>query len=150
MTDTEQDVPRTATVFGLRVDPTGTHLSSSIRLEELRNLLASVPASNSTVADYREAVVEQNILGKPSTKSRQIAFDRLRELYGLDPNLLIFRSLRDLWEEDEADQPELALLCSTARDPILRAITPFLVQLPEGYPGNGKEHLRRSREKVRR
>ena len=132
MTEVEQHVPRTATVFGLRVDPTGTHLSSSIRLEELRNLLASVPASNTTVEDYREAIVEQNVLGKPSTESRRIAFTRLRELYGLDSNLLIFRALRDLWEEDQVNQPELALLCSTARDPILRAITPFLVQIPEG------------------
>ena len=118
--------------FGLRVKPTGTHLSSTIRLDELRNLLASVQAPNSTLEDYREAVVEQNVLGKPSTQSRRIAFNRLRELYGLDPDLLIFRSLRDLWEENVADQPELALLCSTARDPILRAITPFLVQIPEG------------------
>ena len=119
-------------VFGLRVDPTGTHLSSTIKLEDLRNLLASVPASNTTVDDYREAIVDRNILGKPSTGARRIAFERLKELYGLNPNLLIFRSLRDLWEADQTAQPELALLCSTARDPIIRAITPFLVQLSEG------------------
>ena len=132
MTDIEQHVPRSAMVFGLRVDPTGTHLSSTIRLEELRNLLAFVPDSNAAVDDYREAVINRNILEKPSTKSRRIAFDRLKELYGLDPNLLIFRSLRDLWKADQTAQPELALLCSTARDPIIRAITPFLLQFPEG------------------
>ena len=133
MTETEQYVPRSAMVFGLRVEPTGTHLSSTIRLEDLRNLLAYLSASHAnTKEDYREAVIEHNALGKPTVGSRRTAFERLRELYGLDPNLLVFRSLRDLWEADEAAQPEIALLCSTARDPILRAITPFLLQFPVG------------------
>ena len=119
--------------FGLRVDPTGTHLSSTIKLEDIRNLLTYLPASQATTKeDYREAVIERNVLGKPTVGARRTAFERLRELYGLDPNLLVFRSLLDLWKEDEAAQPEIALLCSTARDPILREITPFLLQLPVG------------------
>ena len=119
--------------FGLRVDPTGTHLSSTIKLEDIRNLLTYLPASQATTKeDYREAVIEHNVLGKPTVGARRTAFERLRELYGLDPNLLVFRSLLDLWKEDEAAQPEIALLCSTARDPILREITPFLLQLPVG------------------
>ena len=119
--------------FGLRVDPTGTHLSSTIRLEDLRNLLTYLSASQGTTKeDYKEAVIEYNALAKPTVGARRTAFERLRELYGLDPNLVVFRSLLDLWESDEAAQPEIALLCSTARDPILRAITPYLLQLPIG------------------
>ena len=133
MIDTDLHVPRAAGAFGLRVDPTGTHLSSTLRLDDLQTLLAGVPVSHAvTIVEYREAVIDQNVLGKPTVAARRIAFERLRELYGLDPNLLIFRSLVDLWQADKVAQPEIALLCSTARDPILRAITPFILQIPMG------------------
>ena len=134
----DSHVPRSAAAFGLRVDPTGTHLSSTLKLEELRALLGSSPTC-ATLADYRMAVMGQNLLGKPTVTARRITFDRLRELYGLDPDLLVFRSLRDLWDADETAQPELALLCSTARDPILRAITPFILRLPIGTPVSTQE-----------
>lgn len=126
-------VPRSAAAFGLRVDPIGTHLSSTFRLEDLQVLLAGPPAS-ATAADYRAAVLDQNLLGKPTVAARRIAFARLRELYGLDPSLLVFRAMRDLWDADEAAQPKLALLCSTARDPILRAMTRFIMDLFIGAP----------------
>ena len=133
MIDIDLHVPRAAAAFGVRIDPTGTHLSSTLKLEDLQSLLAAVPASPAvTTADYRAAVIDLNVLAKPTAAARRIAFDRLRELYGLDPNLLIFRSLTDLWEADKVAQPHIALLCSTARDPILRAITPFVLQLPVG------------------
>ena len=76
--------------------------------------------------------VEQNLLGKPTASARRITFERLRELYGLDPDMLVFRALKDLWDADGGAQPMIALLCSTARDPILRAMTPFVLRLPIG------------------
>ena len=135
---TDSHVPRSATAFGLRIDPIGSHLSSNLRLEDLRTLLA-LPSASATAADYRAAVVDQNLLGKPTMAARRITFARLRELYGLNPDLLAFRSLRDLWNADETAQPELALLCSTARDPILRAMTPFIVRLPIGTAVTAQE-----------
>ena len=128
---TDINVPRSAVAFGMRVKPTGTHLSSTMKLEEFRTLLAGLPATASE-AEYRAAVVEQNLLGKPTATTRRITFERLRELYGLDPSLLVFRALRDVWDADESAQPLLALLCATARDPILRAMTPFVLRLPVG------------------
>ena len=122
-------VPRSASTFGLRIKPTGTHLSSTLKLEELRILLANRPAP-ATENAYKAAIVDQNILGKPTASARRITFERLRELYGLDPDLLIFRALKDLWDADGSAQPMIALLCSTARDPILRAMTPFVLRLP--------------------
>ena len=71
-------------------------------------------------------------MGKPTATARRITFERLRELYGLDPTLLVFRALKDLWDADDCAQPMIALLCSTARDPILRAMTPFVLRLPIG------------------
>lgn len=131
MTPTDSLVTRSAAPFGLRIDPTGTHLSSTLKLEELRALLAWRSASTS-VSDYREAIVDQNLLGKPTVTARRITFERLRELYGLDPSLPVFGALRDLWDADVSAQPMIALLCSTARDPILRAMTPFVLHLPIG------------------
>ena len=122
-------VPRSASTSGLRIDPTGTHLSSTMKLEDLRILLASRPAP-ATEDAYKAAIVDQNLLGKPTASARRITFERLRELYGLDPNMLIFRALKDLWDADGSAQPMIALLCSTARDPILRAMTPFVLRLP--------------------
>ena len=122
-------VPRSASTSGLRIEPTGTHLSSTVKLEELRILLASRPAP-ATEDAYKAAIVDQNLLGKPTASARRITFERLRELYGLDPNMLIFRALKDLWDADGSAQPMIALLCSTARDPILRAMTPFVFRLP--------------------
>ena len=122
-------VPRSASTFGLRIEPTGTHLSSTLKLEELRILLDSLP-DPATENAYKAAIVDQNLLGKPTYSARRITFERLRELYGLDPNMLIFRALKDLWDADGSAQPMIALLCSTARDPILRAMTPFVLRLP--------------------
>ena len=131
MMTTDSRVPRTASTFGLRIVPTGTHLSSTLKLEELRGLLARRPVP-AAVDDYRIAVVDQNVLGKPTVAARRITFERLRELYGLDPGLLVFRALEDLWDADVSAQPMIALLCSTARDPILRVMTPFVLRLHIG------------------
>ena len=133
VTGAELHVPRSAEAFGLRVDTTGTHLSSTLKLKDLQVLLTAVHTSPAiTMSDYKAAVIDQNVLAKPTANARRISYLRLRELYGLDPGLLIFRSLRDLWEADETAQPELALICSTARDPILRAITPYILEIPIG------------------
>ena len=128
---TDSRVPRSAAAFGLRIDPTGTHLSSTLKLQELRALLARRPVP-ATVGNYKVAIVDQNFLGKPTATARRITFERLRELYGLDPNLLVFRALDELWDADDRAQPMIALLCSTARDPILRAMTPSVLRLPIG------------------
>ena len=131
-------VPRSASTFGLRIDPTGTHLSSTLKLEEIRALLVQRPVP-ATVKTCRVSIVDHNLLGKPTASARRITFDRLRELYGLDTNLLVFRALDDLWSANESAQPMIALLCSTARDPILRAITPFVLRLPIGTTVTAQE-----------
>ena len=94
-------------------------------------LLAGL-SPRATEDDYKAAVIGQNLLGKPTAAACRITFERLRELYGFAPDLLVFRALRDLWDADSSAQPMIALLCSTARDPILRAMTPFVLHLPIG------------------
>jgi hypothetical protein len=111
----------------------GTHTSRTIQLEELRGLLAAAPV-DAEAAAYRDAIVEQNALGKKTLNSRQRTHRYLRELYALDPDVLLFRALRDLWDADVEAQPLLAMLSSLARDPSLRATASAVLPLAAGAP----------------
>ncbi|MDP9363683.1 MAG: hypothetical protein M3Q10_05565 [Chloroflexota bacterium] len=113
-------VPEAALPFGLNNSPVGTHGSRTVMLSELRLLLEACPP-DAGYADYRSAVVEENVLGKRTVTTRKESVRRLRELYALSLDVLLFRVLRDLWSADPAAHPLLALLCAAARDPILRA-----------------------------
>ena len=55
----------------------GTHTSRTIQLEELRSLLAAVP-QDAAPEDYRDAIIEQNVLGKKTLNSRQRTHRYLR------------------------------------------------------------------------
>gem|GEM_PF-651209 len=111
----------------------GTHTSRTMMLSEVTLLLAAVPAA-AAQADYKAAVIDDNSLGKDTLSGRQRAYRYLRELYALDPGALAFRALRDLWDIDKAARPLLALLCSLARDPVLRATAPTVFDAAEGAP----------------
>jgi hypothetical protein len=111
----------------------GTHTSRTILLQELRGLLGAVPAE-ADPAKYRDVVIEQNVLGKKTLTSRQRTHRYLRELYALDPRILLFRALRDLWDVDVEAQPLLAILCALARDPSLRATASAVLPEAPGTP----------------
>ena len=116
---------------GFRLGARGTHTSRTIMLRDLEDLLASVPADADRRA-YTEAIVEDNVLGKQTAATRRLSFQRLRELYGLDPRIPLFRVLRRLWDSDHAGRPRLALLTAMARDPLLTATAPVVVLLAVG------------------
>ncbi len=145
---------------GVRFGTVGTHTSRTMMLSELRDLLAAVPArapaSDDLAAsqgdlfspthvqpslfqaqlpsrdDYSQAILEDNVLGKDTAASRRGTLQRLSELYGLDPQLAVFRVLRRLWEVDGSGRPLLALLCALARDPLLRATAKAVLPLSPG------------------
>ena len=99
-------------------------------LDELSTLLDSVPPEVGR-ADYLTAIIEHNALGKQTAATRKLTAQRLTELYLLDPNVALFRVLRRFWRDDAAGRPLLALLCSLARDPLLRATAePILAMTP--------------------
>jgi len=108
-----------STRFGFRYGERGTHGSRSIMLADLRQLLASNPVG-AAYEDYRVAIMEGNVLGKGTASTRLWAWKKLRELYGLDARLAVFRCFRQLWEGDAQGRPLLAILCACARDPLLR------------------------------
>ncbi len=122
---------RVAARWGFRTGHRGTHTSRTIMLDELKQLLAAVP-KDAAKADYREAIVAGNCLGKRTLATRKATSQRLAELYGLDQRMILFRALRQLWD-DEAAQPSLALLLALARDPLLRATAPSVLATPVGH-----------------
>jgi hypothetical protein len=113
-------VPESALRFGFDNGPGGPHTSRTIMLAELQLLLAACPALT-TYEQYRTAILEQNVLLKRTEATRRESLRRLRELYGLSSELVVFRALRDLWDEAAAEQPLLAMLAALSRDPLLRA-----------------------------
>lgn len=116
---------------GFRFGARGSHSSRTIMLAELRELFDTLPEDANQTA-YTEAVVSDNALGKATAASRHHSRQHLRELYGCDPRIPIFRVLRRLWGLDEPGRPLLALLAALARDPVLRATAPAVVPLPIG------------------
>ncbi len=114
------------TSLGFRFGINGTHAARTMMLEDLRLLLAHTPAQ-ATRADYAAAVVEGNLLGKPTRKSRELALRHLTTLYALDTANPIFRALRRMWPLNAAAQPLLALAVALARDPLLRHTQSFFL-----------------------
>jgi len=124
-------VPALANEYGFINEPVGAHSSRTMMLAELRLLLAACPQSTS-FEEYRSAVVDENVLLKKTVPARKVSFRWLRELYALDRKILLFRALRDLWDEDAQAQPLLALLSSVARDPLFRSSTERILAIPIG------------------
>ena len=107
-----------AMVWGFRSGERGTHTSRTMMLEELSHLLEAVPGDVAR-EQYADAVMEQNCLGKRTAATRKLSLQRLTELYALEPQVILFRVLRDLWGRNETSRPLLALLLALARDPLL-------------------------------
>ena len=91
-----------ATRFGYRYGPKGTHTTRTIMLDEFVMLLESVPPTG-TADDYSDATVEGNVTDKKTSSTRRNTIQRLRELYSLDPTVPLFRVLRRLWVIDPVE-----------------------------------------------
>ena len=119
--------------LGFRDGAASVHTSRTMMLEELSLVLGGVPAAAKPDA-YAAAVVEANVLGKPTQTTRNRTLQRLVELYALDPKCPLFRLLRHFWTADTAARPVVAYLVAAARDPVLRDMAPFVVAVPVGNP----------------
>lgn len=104
--------------LGFRYGDKGTHSSRTIMFEELQQLLESHPGDVPREI-YVQAVIEENCLGKHTAATRKLSLQRLSELYGLDPEILLFRIMRNLWAINQQSRPQLAILLALARDPLL-------------------------------
>jgi hypothetical protein len=139
--------PRYPESFGFRSEAQSTHGSRTIMLADLTTLLDAVPAG-ATHADYVHAINQDNVLGKRTASTRLWAWKKLRELYALDPEVPLFRILRRLWDAGPRGHPMLALLAAMARDALLRASVPVVVETKPGDPVT-KEQFREAIVRVR-
>ena len=117
--------------FGFKFGRSGAHSARTMMLAEVEALFAKVPASASK-ADYLAAIVEGNVLSKPTRKARLLTARHLTDLHGLDPSIANFRALRRLWDADLAGRPLLLLGLALARDPLLRLSWDFMTSKKPG------------------
>ena len=129
--------------LGFREGISSVHTSRTMMLGELSLVLEHV-GPKAKPDEYITAVVEQNVLGKPTQSTRKRTAQRLVELYSLDQTRPVFRLLRHFWTADVSARPMLAYLAATTRDPLLRDTTPFVVAVPVGVavtPAQISQHL---------
>ena len=108
-----------ANPLGFSKSITGGHLSRSMMLVEMCALVRALPLSVAK-EDFSTAIIEENVLDKPTLSSRTKSLRHLMELYGLDPSKALFRVLWELGHADFDSLPQLCLVCAYARDPQLR------------------------------
>jgi hypothetical protein len=119
--------------LGFRTGANSAHTSRTMMSAELALVLNRVGESASAEG-YRSAIIEDNILGKPTRTTRERSAKRLAELYALTPDCSLFRLLRHFWPADPFSQPMLAFLLAAARDTLLRDATPFVVGIKVNEP----------------
>lgn len=117
--------------FGFSNRSSGGLMARSMMLSDLNQLLNATPQDSSRTG-YHVAIVDENVLGKPTYSSRRKSETHLYELYGLDPSLALFRTLRRFAAEDIESVPLLALTCVYCRDAQLRASFPLIESLKAG------------------
>jgi hypothetical protein len=122
-----QELHPAALNFGGSNAYTGVSTSRTLMLRELTSLLDSVPPS-ATKDDYKRAIVDDNILLKPSASTRSKTYSYLRDRFALDLDVPIFRMLRLLWERDAQGNALMALLVAAFRDPVLRSTVPVIIE----------------------
>lgn len=124
--------------YGFRLGRGGGHQCRTMMLNELQTLMEAA-SGNATQAGYTGLMVDANILGKGTSKARQLTAKHLVELYGLDDKLCLFRVFRHLWQQDAQARPVLALTLALARDPLLRLSVPLMLAKQPGEPLDRRE-----------
>ncbi|GLK19041.1 hypothetical protein [Herbiconiux flava] len=108
-----------------------TTASHTIGIPHLVELLREVPP-DASADEYREAVIDDNVLARPTQAGRQRSFRHIRELYLLDPARPEFAALRHFWDIDPPSRPLLAGQLAFTRDELLRASFTAIADLPAG------------------
>ncbi|WP_162647452.1 hypothetical protein [Pseudomonas aeruginosa] len=117
--------------FGFKFGRSGAHDSRTMMLLELRSLFACTQSSDGR-PQYREQITELNCLDKPTNRARKLTAEHLVDLYGLSPDIPLFRVFRQLWDVRVEAQPLLALQLAVARDPLFRVSVPLMLELQPG------------------
>lgn len=117
---------------GLIREGTSAHCSRTMMLSELTTLLEAESDDLTDLNTYQSCVEQDNCLAKRTRSTRKITFVHLTRLYGLNPDIPVFRALRYLWRKDPVSLPLLAILCAYGRDPLLYYVAPFILNHKPG------------------
>jgi len=120
------ELSQAALAFGGLNRLTSASTSRTIMVAELTQLLAETPI-DATAPVFRAAIIEENLLLKPTVATREKTYHSLKMRYALDPSVPIFAVQRTLWNRDPEGQPLIALLVAAFRDPLLRAVLPLVI-----------------------
>jgi hypothetical protein len=112
--------------LGFKIGINGPHAARTMMLEDVCKLFNLVDAKEPQDG-YADAILNGNVLAKPTKRARELALRYLKALYVLDQSSPMFRALRRLWEANAHAQPLLALAVALARDPLLRSSMPFVL-----------------------
>lgn len=115
---------------GLRLCGGGGHQSKTMMLTELSKILGAAQARG--LKQVLAAVLDENLLGKPSTAATASALTNLNSLYALKKPPPLTRAMVRLWVAGPETHPLLALCCALARDPLLRDTTDTVLNAPLG------------------
>jgi hypothetical protein len=116
--------------IGFRHEPGGVLLSKTMMLGDLAKILDVYGSDDSTAAV--RAILDENVLGKPTGSARKLALARLNTLYGVREPVPIQSVMLRLWPRSAAGHPLLALLCALAREPLLRDTAATVLATPQG------------------
>ena len=111
---------------GIKAAGGGAHQSKTMMLADLKTVLSIAPDSR------RNAVVEDNVLGKPSRRAQMAYLKRLDELFGVLGTAPVCSAFQALWTLEMEGRPMLAILCALARDPTLRDGAAAVLDAPLG------------------
>ena len=136
----------------------GGHSARSMMFLEMLALVRAMPLAIEK-QELASAIVDDNILDKPTRGSRAKSWRHLVELYGMDPSVALFRVLWSFGHTDIDALAQLCLVCAYARDPQLRhsfelvrslGIGAVLTReamerkLEEGFPGRFSPIMKKS------
>lgn len=115
--------------------PSPVHLARTLMVGDLERVLAGAEAAD--ISQLRHAITEENLLGKPTQRTRRDSWKHLAQLYGLNDPKLSQSGFLALWRESPAARPQLALAQALVRDGLLRQSGPFVTVLAVGEAATG-------------
>jgi hypothetical protein len=119
--------------LGFYFGASGAHAGRALMLDDLAVLLEHAPADAQN-AWFSHAILEDNLLAKATVNNRDHANRRMRQLYGLDSRICLYRNFRRLYFSEKASLPMLAVLIAMARDALFRKSAEVIRECAVGSP----------------
>lgn len=108
------------------------HTGRTLMLGDLTTGLNTATLSADPASAVRQAIVDANVLGKRTPRTRLASWQMLNRLYGLSDTAPTTQAFVGLWAESPAARPQLALLRALERDALLRLSAPWIVAQSPG------------------